>query len=147
MGPCKSGSPGVYSYITMEGTDSDDDHVTSRKKSRLDKDNSGGDDGEGCGDDGEGCGDDYKMRRRRNNVAVRKSRDKSRKKAKDTMEKVNRLRMENEALEMKVQTLSKELSVLKDLFLAHAGTVAEGNCSVVSNSSVQSDHKYFKDEK
>ena len=134
MGPCKSGSPAGYAYVTMEGTDSEDDQVTGRKRSRLSKD--------GHDDDG-----DYRLRRRRNNVAVRKSRDKSRKKAKDTMEKVNRLRGENEALELKVQTLSKELSVLKDLFLAHAGTVAEGNCNVVSRSSVQNDHKYFKDEK
>ncbi|XP_046549481.1 CCAAT/enhancer-binding protein gamma-like [Haliotis rubra] len=91
--------------------------------------------------------EEYRKRRDRNNVAVRKSRDKSRFKAKETMEKVSRLRNENEQLEQKVKILTKELSVLKDLFLAHAGTVAEGNCNVASNHAVQNDHKYSMDVK
>ena len=50
--------------------------------------------------------DEYKKRRERNNVAVRKSREASRQKAKDTMEKVSRLREENKALEQKVPILN-----------------------------------------
>ncbi len=72
--------------------------------------------------------DEYRKKRDRNNVAVKKSREKTRQKAKETMEKVNRLKKENEDLEMKVKVLSKELSLLKDLFLSHAGSVREGNC-------------------
>ena len=72
--------------------------------------------------------DDYSARRERNNIAVRKSREKSRAKAKETMAQVDRLRRENETLEQKVTILSKELSVLKDLFLAHAGSVGDRNC-------------------
>lgn len=67
--------------------------------------------------------DDYKKRRNKNNVAVRKSREKTRAKAKETQEKVARLKKENEDLEMKVQLLSKELSLLKDLFLSHASSM------------------------
>ena len=69
-------------------------------------------------------GGEYQEKRQRNNVAVKKSREKSRAKAKDTHQRVARLKKENEDLEMKVQLLAKELSVLKDLFLAHASSVA-----------------------
>ncbi|KAK6185415.1 hypothetical protein SNE40_007657 [Patella caerulea] len=86
--------------------------------------------------------DEYRKRRCRNNTAVQKSRTKSRQKAKETMAKVNRLRQENEMLEQKVQILTKELSVLKDLFLAHAGIVADENCQKACDDAVQSDHKY-----
>lgn len=71
--------------------------------------------------------DEYQARRERNNIAVRKSREKSRAKAKETLQQVNKLRSENEMLELKVQLLTKELSVLKDLFLAHAGNSVPNN--------------------
>ena len=108
--------------------------------------------------------DEYKKRRERNNVAVRKSREQSRQKAKDTMEKVSRLRDENKALEQKVTILNKELGVLRDLFLTHASATAtsEATSSVVKllpktetdddtnvknstadTESVIKDHKYF----
>lgn len=66
--------------------------------------------------------DEYKKRRERNNLAVKKSRNKSKEKMMQTLERVNKLRAENEMLEAKVQLLTKELSFLKDLFLAHAGS-------------------------
>lgn len=68
--------------------------------------------------------EDYKKRRERNNIAVRKSRQLSRMKAKITQEKVSKLREENQKLEQRVQILSKELSVLRDLFLSSAETSA-----------------------
>lgn len=70
---------------------------------------------------------EYSKRRERNNVAVKKSREKSRQKAKETTEQVKKLTSENENLVQKVQILSKELSVLKDLFLAHAGSVTQAS--------------------
>ncbi|XP_063441905.1 CCAAT/enhancer-binding protein gamma-like [Mytilus trossulus] len=96
--------------------------------------------------------DEYVMRRVRNNMAVKKSREKSRQKAKETMNQVDKLRKENETLEQKVTILSKELGVLKDLFLAHAGSVSQNECSgntastsgikeEPSNSGVK-DHQY-----
>ncbi|XP_076470119.1 CCAAT/enhancer-binding protein gamma-like [Babylonia areolata] len=64
--------------------------------------------------------DDYKKRRERNNIAVRKSRQLSRQKAKAMEEKMSQLRAENRSLEEKVKLLSKELGILKDLFLSAA---------------------------
>ncbi len=69
--------------------------------------------------------DEYKQRRQRNNVAVRKSRDRSRQKAQETQVRVQELKEENQQLENKVMLLSKELSLLKDLFLAHAREVPD----------------------
>ena len=69
--------------------------------------------------------EEYKIRRQRNNVAVRKSRDRSRQKAVETQERVQQLKVENQQLESKVMLLSKELSLLKDLFLAHAREVPD----------------------
>jgi len=91
--------------------------------------------------------DDYVQRRERNNIAVRKSREKSRAKARETVQQVDKLRKENEMLEQKVTILSKELTVFKDLVLVHAGTVNDNNCPsqafptmVVQVTS--NDHKY-----
>ena len=60
--------------------------------------------------------EEYRERRDRNNEAVKKSREKSRAKAKGTIDRVSRLRSENKELEQQVVILSKELGVLKDLF-------------------------------
>lgn len=68
--------------------------------------------------------EEYQEKRARNNIAVKKSREKSRLKQRETLEKVNRLRSENQDLEMKVTLLSKELQVLRNLFLEHAGGTA-----------------------
>lgn len=64
---------------------------------------------------------DYLAKRSRNNEAVRRSREKARQKAQETHERVSQLKMENEMLEERIKLLSKELTFLKDIFLAHAG--------------------------
>ena len=64
---------------------------------------------------------DYLAKRSRNNEAVRRSREKARMKAKETHERVSLLKQENEQLEEKIKLLTKELTFLKDIFLAHAG--------------------------
>lgn len=69
--------------------------------------------------------EEYRLRRERNNMAVKKSRLKSKQKAQDTLQRVNQLKEENERLEAKIKLLTKELSVLKDLFLEHAHNLAE----------------------
>lgn len=69
--------------------------------------------------------DEYRQRRERNNMAVKKSRLKSKQKAQDTLQRVNQLKEENERLEAKIKLLTKELSVLKDLFLEHAHSLAD----------------------
>ena len=63
---------------------------------------------------------DYVAKRDRNNVAVKKSRIKSRRKALQTQERVTALRDEKSSLEQRVSTLHTELALLKDLFVAHA---------------------------
>ncbi|XP_017781657.1 PREDICTED: CCAAT/enhancer-binding protein gamma-like [Nicrophorus vespilloides] len=72
------------------------------------------------GDDSE----EYRKKRARNNMAVRKSRVKSKMKTQETMNRVNELKRENTILEEKVKTLTKELGFLKELFLAHASSTS-----------------------
>ncbi|KAG5884626.1 hypothetical protein JTB14_023820 [Gonioctena quinquepunctata] len=64
--------------------------------------------------------DEYRKRRDRNNLAVKRSRVKSKQKTQETVHRVNKLREENTILEERVKTLTKELGFLKELFLAHA---------------------------
>lgn len=112
-------------------SDESDSDVSKPKRTKLDK-----------------MSDEYKMRRERNNIAVKKSREKSRAKAKETQQQVSRLRAENEQLEQKVQLLTKELSVLKDLFLAHAGNTVPNNTEthpveyVTVEVATATDHQY-----
>ncbi|KOB72909.1 Ovary C/EBPg transcription factor, partial [Operophtera brumata] len=64
--------------------------------------------------------EDYRRRRDRNNEAVKKSRYKSKQRTQETSTRVSKLKAENQMLEEKVNTLTKELQFLKELFLAHA---------------------------
>jgi len=64
---------------------------------------------------------DYQSKRARNNEAVKRSREKARQRAKETHDRVSKLKQENERLEERIKLLSKELTFLKDIFLAHAG--------------------------
>lgn len=74
--------------------------------------------------------EEYRLKREKNNDAVRKSRDKSRSQASATMERMQRLKEENEALELQVQILAKELGVLKDLFkMVHQDTAVGASTS------------------
>ncbi|CAI9542925.1 unnamed protein product [Staurois parvus] len=85
--------------------------------------------------------EEYRLRRERNNMAVKKSRLKSKQKAQDTLQRVNQLKEENERLEAKIKLLTKELSVLKDLFLEHAHSLAENVQPASSTSEQDSDSK------
>jgi hypothetical protein len=60
---------------------------------------------------------EYYEKRARNNVAVRKSREKAKIKQNITETRVQELTDENERLQKKVDLLSKELTVLKSLFI------------------------------
>ncbi|XP_075231221.1 inverted repeat binding protein 18 kDa isoform X2 [Lycorma delicatula] len=78
---------------------------------------------DGGGDQADsGAEDDYRKRRDRNNAAVKRSRVKSRLRTQETLDRVHKLKTENDQLEEKIKLLSKELGFLKDLFLAHAGS-------------------------
>lgn len=60
--------------------------------------------------------DEYRQKRERNNVAVRKSRMKSKEKHVGLQKRVDELTSENSRLNKKVELLTKELTVLKSLF-------------------------------
>lgn len=63
---------------------------------------------------------EYQEKRARNNMAVKKSRQKSRMRESENSEQVQRLRQENADLERKADILKKELAFLKDMFVAYA---------------------------
>ncbi|KAF8366888.1 cebp-2 [Pristionchus pacificus] len=63
---------------------------------------------------------DYRVKRARNNEAVNRTRQKKKQEEVDTSLKVETLRVENSALERKVESLQKELSFLKEMFMAYA---------------------------
>lgn len=59
---------------------------------------------------------EYRVKRDRNNVAVRKSREKSKIRVMETEQRVKELEDENQRLQSKITLLTKELNVLKSLF-------------------------------
>jgi CCAAT/enhancer binding protein (C/EBP) gamma len=64
--------------------------------------------------------EEYVMKRQRNNEAVTRTRVKKRQEETDTTQRVEELRTENTQLERKVEGLQKELSFLKEMFVAYA---------------------------
>ncbi|XP_051509306.1 CCAAT/enhancer-binding protein beta-like [Myxocyprinus asiaticus] len=62
--------------------------------------------------------DEYKQRRERNNLAVRKSRDKAKMRNQETQHKVLELAAENDRLQKRVEQLSRELATLRNLLSA-----------------------------
>ncbi|NDV85029.1 CCAAT/enhancer-binding protein, partial [Bacteroides sp. 51] len=60
--------------------------------------------------------DEYRQKRERNNIAVRKSRFKTKQKFHETLQKVEELTEENDQLHGRIEVLTKELTVLRNLF-------------------------------
>lgn len=60
--------------------------------------------------------DEYRKRRERNNIAVRKSREKAKLRTRETEHKVKELQRENDRLAKRVESLTKEVGVLRALF-------------------------------
>jgi len=107
---------------------------------------------------------EYRDRRERNNIAVKKSREKSRARAQMTVTKVEELRRENSELEGKIKVLSKELDLLKDLLVLRAGkkadahngeeaassrshTVSDSHNAVADKDLINQDHGYVSQVK
>lgn len=61
--------------------------------------------------------DEYKKRRERNNVAVRKSREKAKMRSRETERRVAELSKENQLVRAKYEELMREFNVLKSLLL------------------------------
>ncbi|KAK5914799.1 hypothetical protein CesoFtcFv8_000452 [Champsocephalus esox] len=59
---------------------------------------------------------EYRLRRERNNVAVRKSRDKAKIRNIETQSRVMELSTDNERLRRRVEHLSRELDTLRGVF-------------------------------
>ncbi|XP_062502343.1 CCAAT/enhancer-binding protein delta-like [Corticium candelabrum] len=70
--------------------------------------------------------EEYRKRRERNNVAVKKSREKSRQRTVQTENRVSELTQENQRLHARIALLTKELEVLKSLFASHPVSGAQG---------------------
>lgn len=83
--------------------------------------------------------EDYRKRRDRNNEAVKKSRFKSKQRTQETFTRVSKLKEENQKLEEKVKTLTKELQFLKELFLAHASNTQNNKFSGVDLDKLLAD--------
>lgn len=77
--------------------------------------------------------DEYRRRRERNNIAVRKSREKAKQRSRDTERKVSELNRENDSLRKKVELLTKELAVLKSL-LTNVGVPPENVDNEIARS-------------
>ncbi|KAJ1073380.1 hypothetical protein K5549_017037, partial [Capra hircus] len=74
---------------------------------------------------------EYRVRRERNNIAVRKSRDKAKQRNVETQQKVLELTSDNDRLRKRVEQLSRELDTLRGIFrqLPESSLVkAMGNC-------------------
>lgn len=68
---------------------------------------------------------EYYEKRARNNIAVRKSREKAKLRQGETESRVGQLTSENERLQKKVDLLTKELNVLKSLFINVGASLPE----------------------
>uniref|UniRef100_A0A8C8VEK2 CCAAT/enhancer-binding protein n=1 Tax=Pelusios castaneus TaxID=367368 RepID=A0A8C8VEK2_9SAUR len=75
---------------------------------------------------------EYRVRRERNNIAVRKSRDKAKQRNVETQQKVMELTNDNDRLRKRVEQLTRELETLRGIFrqLPESSLVkAMGNCA------------------
>lgn len=85
--------------------------------------------------------DEYKKRRERNNIAVRKSREKAKIRSRETEKKVSELARENDQLRKKVDSLCKELNVLKSL-LTTVGVPPESVDSEIAKGLQMESHGF-----
>ncbi|KAH3772955.1 uncharacterized protein LOC127844202 [Dreissena polymorpha] len=75
---------------------------------------------------------EYYEKRARNNVAVRKSREKAKLRQDETETRVSQLSNENERLQKKVDLLTKELNVLKSLFINVGASLPDNFEDIIS---------------
>ena len=78
---------------------------------------------------------EYLEKRKRNNEAIKKSREKAKAKAEETQRKVETLKKDNKMLEDKISVLGQEMQFLKDIFLAHAGAAKDEQSTKASQAA------------
>jgi len=79
---------------------------------------------------------DYEEKRRRNNEAIKKSREKAKKKQSETQAQVDALKKENERVEGQIKTMEGQLEVMKGILKAHAAAPPTGPPSASHPSSL-----------
>ena len=79
---------------------------------------------------------EYLERRKKNNEAIRKSRDKAKAKASETSEKVDYFKKDNKRLEDKISVLGQEMQFLKEIFLAHASNPNSDKASLAAEGEL-----------
>ncbi|VDN04015.1 unnamed protein product [Thelazia callipaeda] len=82
--------------------------------------------------------EEYILKRKRNNDAVNRTRQKKRQEEINTLMRVDQLRKENAELERKVEGLQKELSFLKEMFVVYANS-NRGKPNTSSNGANEND--------
>lgn len=75
---------------------------------------------------------EYRQRRERNNIAVRKSRDKAKRRNLDMQQKLLELSSENDRLHKTIEQLTRELSGLRDFFKQMPSSSFAGSASAES---------------
>lgn len=78
------------------------------------------------------CSVEYRQRRERNNIAVRKSRDKAKRRNLDMQQKMIELSAENDRLHKTIEQLTRELTGLRDFFKQIPNSSYPGSTSVES---------------
>jgi len=81
--------------------------------------------------------DEYKQKRERNNIAVRKSREKAKKRLRSNESRINELNNENQQLKKQIEVLSKMLNGLKLLLNTFGYTHEKINFEVSKSISQQ----------
>jgi len=66
--------------------------------------------------------EEYREKRMKNNNAVKRSRDKTKQKAQEASDRVQKLQVENEHLRSTVDIMTQELKYLKEMLISQAGT-------------------------
>ncbi|XP_037085231.1 CCAAT/enhancer-binding protein gamma-like isoform X2 [Pollicipes pollicipes] len=89
--------------------------------------------------DGRDSVEELEDQRIKNNLAVKRSRLKSRQKMSQMVDRCGKLRKENTLLELKADALMKELSFLKEMFLTHASGKKESAISQADLDRIMSD--------
>merc|ERR1712072_189836 len=62
---------------------------------------------------------EYKVKRAKNNEAIKRTRQKAKEKAMETETRLENLRTENKSMEDKIDILGKEMKFLKDVYETH----------------------------
>jgi len=87
--------------------------------------------------------ENYKQQRERNNIAVRKSREKSKQKIEETKKRVAFLKKQNVELVNQIDVLNRELKFLKELFDARHCNSCHTESNDISIHSAEEIENFF----